>query len=68
MGFLMLLRYAVLGFGISENLVTCLNAFSAWVPDTRITATPHLPCPIKPVRKKTKRKNGYYNSKPDERA
>lgn len=51
-GFLMLLRYAVLGFGTSENLVIFLRALSEWDPEIRITATPHLPCPIKQIRQR----------------
>lgn len=44
-GCLILLNIAVLGLGISEKFATCFRAFSECDPDTRITATPHFPCP-----------------------
>ena len=42
----MLLKTAVLGLGTLDGFVILVIAYFASFPVIRITATPHLPCPI----------------------
>lgn len=43
LGWTILLKIAVLGFGRFDKFVTSFRAFPEFVPDIRITATPHFP-------------------------